>query len=574
VTPLKIDVALVDVYGMPAVGGGTWQVTVTGAPVALNGPVTYARSSLSVTLAVSSWTKIEIEIKPDRYARANFELSPGTSDPYRSDTLVTVKSASQSDVSVELPLLRVREAPGDFPTSVPKMGSNLKGPWVSRPPANMFAARTQPVYRELLENNWLLTLPNITSVEDSSSTTGVFGDPDKDGWSRFYTNRRGVVPIMLGAPMLLEYGEIGTSPAGPRFLVGIWAPNRLSSTIPTWRDVVVFQHPSTAIEAYPAVAFPFRDPYPYVVGENSALPQGHKDRSYQPYVNLALRYFVGEWIPYHRENNEAILVMPILPHPLPQQPDVREYGLPFRTPEGMLRLISEVNLFLHRIRYGFSGTNLIAWWGSTGTNEPTRNSVTTVAAPPTLRKLAVAAYSGATLRLDTLLTNERLSNSRYPNSLWGRGTLLATLNEFFDAWVETWGLDLLAASTTVPAATFEQHLKAWLDGKSNRRLLMGGSGTTGHSNPDTHYPTLAKAATSRISAQSTSAPGRHAMFWKGPGADPWKAIFCTNAYLSATNLDPSQTPQFPVSPTDDEAHGFMFRIASGFAFGETRVGVP
>jgi hypothetical protein len=115
--------------------------------------------------------------------------------------------------------------------------------------------------------------------------------------------------------------------------------------------------------------------------------------------------------------------------------------------------------------------------------------------------------------------------------------------------------------------------EAWVGAKSNRKFLMGGSGTTGHNDPDAHYPSLSKACASKVSVLSPTSAPRHASLWRGP-SDQWTAIFCTNAYLSASVPDTSRWPEFPVSPSDDEAHGFMFEIMSGFALGETTVGVP
>jgi hypothetical protein len=90
--------------------------------------------------------------------------------------------------------------------------------------------------------------------------------------------------------------------------------------------------------------------------------------------------------------------------------------------------------------------------------------------------------------------------------------------------------------------------------------------------PRQTYPTLAAASTS-VTVQSTSEPRRHARLWRGPD-DKWIGVFCTNAYLSASTPDPIPWPVFPVSPSDDDAHGFMFEIASGFAISWATVGMP
>ena len=566
--PLKINATLTDAAGAPTTGGGTWQVTVrnNGALVLDTAQVSYSGAALSASLAVAGpWTHLKIAVAPARYAPAGVELVPSSNGIYSDDPLTTVTALAQDTATLQIPLLRVREAVGVTPPSNPKAGDTLDGPWLSRLPGT-----SNSVYRELLVNPWFVKQPHVTTMFDSAPATGPFADPDKDGWDRFNTRNRSSDPANAGAAMLLEYGEIGSNASGgPRFLVGVWAPARTSSAVPAWRDMVAFFHPSTAKTWYPPVAYPFRPPYPYAVDDNPNVPPDDPDRTYQPYVNLALRYFVGDWSPYCLAGNESILVSPVLPNPVPKAPDNLEYGLPFRTPAGMARLLAEVNFFLHRIRYGFSSSNFDRWWGARALAAPVSSSA--VAKPPVLRQAAIAAYSAATPQLDSLLSGGILSSQRYSTDLWGVPS--AVLNQFMDAWLETWCLDLLADATTVLAADFETHLKAWVDANSRRKFFMGGSGTTGHSDPDAHYPKLSKASASRISAQSSSLATRRATLWRGPN-DRWTAVFCSNPYLSASALDRSRWPFFPIAPSADDAHGFMFEITSGFVLGTTAVGVP
>lgn len=570
--PVALDVTLVDADGSPATGNGMWQVIVrnSGAPVLDTGLVAYTGASLTTSLAVTgSWTHLKIVVQPDRYAPAAVELSP-TGGVYRDDPLVTVQTLQAATAKLQVPLLRLREAVGVQPRASPTKGSTLPGPWL-RSPAAPFSGRQAPVYRELLVTKWVLPHANVTSVTDSSPTTGAFDDPDKDAWDRFNTRNRPANPLDAGAAILLEYGEVGRSGlSGPRFLVGLWAPKRPSSSAspPQWRDVVAMIHPSTAKPEYPAVAYPFRDPYPYGVGENPNVPANDPDRLYQPYVNLPLRHFVNAWSP-QTGGSEAVWVMPIMPNPVPQQPDSQEYGLPFRTRAGLARLIAELNLFLHRMRYGISNTALDSWWGSeTGNTIPV--STSSEVKPPPVRNVAVAGFSAATTQVDKLLADEQLSNSRYPNEFWGRPGSKTT-TDFVNAWLETWSLDLTTGGATVASATFEAHLNTWVTANSKRKFFMTGSGTTGHDNPDAHYPTFARLTPTKITAQSTSVSARHATLWRGPGAQ-WKCMFCTNAYLSATAATPGKWPGFPVAPSQDEAHAFMYLVSLGLVFSESLVG--
>lgn len=563
---LNVEVKLIDAVGQPAVGGGTWQLIAhnNGAPVHDTGIVDYSAALLTASLPVAAWTHLKVVVAPKRYAEASVELNPSASGAYRDDSLTLVRELLPGSAKIDVPVLRIRETVGVMPPSPPQLGKPLAGPWLSVPPG-----KTTAIYRDLLVTNWLAARRSTTIRDDHDSKTGPFADPDGSGWNRFNTRARPSTPATDGAAMLLEYGEIGTAVTGTRFLVGLWAPTRLANaTVPTWRDVVAFIHPSTAKTWYPPVSYPFRPLYPFAVGDNPNVPAGVPGRTYQPYANLGLRYLVGEWSPFRLDGNEAVMISPIFPNPVNAKPDNEEYGLPFRTPSGMARLAAEVNLFLHRIRYGFSGNNFDRWWGARSMALPNFSSVESAA--PALRKLAVAAYSASTTQLDALLSDQALSNGRYPDDLWGAPK--PVLDAFSGGWRETWCLDMLTGSTTVLAATFEGHLHAWVRARSDRKFIMGGSGTTGHDDPDKLYPTLAKASTS-LTMQSPVEPRRHARLWRGPD-DKWLGVFCTNAYLSAATADPDRWPVFPVSPSDDEAHGFMFEIASGLAFGWTAVGVP
>jgi hypothetical protein len=533
-----------------------------------SGVLSYSAAKLTTTMPGSVvWTHLQVSVTPARYTATSVELAFPSMGIYRDDPLLVIKTLQADAAEFDMPLLRVREAAGIVPTTTPKVGDKLPGPWLQNLPG-----KTTVVYRELLANaGWLRVSSNVTTMFDSSPTTGVFAIPDSDGWDRFNTRNRNADPANAGAMLLLEYGEVGSNrTGGPTFLVGLWAPARQSSvSTPAWRDMGVFIHPSTAKTWYPPVAYPFGAPYPYGVGDNTTVPAGDPDRIWQPYVNLALKYLFGEWGRFYLAGNEAVWITPIFPNSVPQHPDDLEYGLPLRTPSGLARLLAEVNLYLHRIRYGFSGTNLDQWWGARTLTARTSSSVDAKAPP--LRRTAVAAYSAATPQLDALLVNEPLRNQRYPVGFWG--VPAAVLDQFQNAWLETWCLDLLADSTTVLPATFEDHLKRWVDAKSARSFYMGGSGTTGHTDPDAHYPMLSKASAANLKVQSSIDARRHAAMWRGPGKQ-WTAVFCSNPYLSAAALDTKRWPVFPVAPSPDDAHGFMFRITSGFILASTNVGVP
>ncbi len=566
-----VSVDLVDAVGVPAAGGGAWNVVVSnnGAVLQETGWAGYTGAKPVAMLdnglhSFGPWTHMNLSFKPNLYAPAAVTLNPTPTGDYRDDTLTTVKTLNQTAVYIQMPLLRLREPEGVIPPSQPHPGDRLAGPWLQLPPGQAI-----PLYHEICATDWMANLSNLTTLFDSNPTTGPFALPDNDGWDRFNNRVKSFQPLKAGAAMVLEYGEVGANGSGgPRFLVGLWAPARLTTNTPTWRDVITFIHPSTEKTWYPPVAYPFRAPYPYGVGDNTNAPSNNPDRTWQPYVNLALRYLVGELAPYRLDGNEAVMISPVFPHPGSSPSEQELYGLPFRTPAGLARLVAEVNLYLHRLHYGLSGFTFDRWWGKARATPTLYNSFAMVK-PPDLRRAAVAAYSSSTAQLDPLLTGQPLI--RYAANVWGAPD--PVVKAFNDAWLETWCLDLLADSTTVPAATFEQHLKDWVNAKSERTYIMGGSGTTGHNDPDTHYPQLSKASASNVPVQSPTVANRHGRLWRGPSGK-WKAIFCTNEYLNGTTADTKHWPPFPVAPNSDNAHHFMFRLTSGIAVQETKVGVP
>ncbi|MGI8562536.1 MAG: hypothetical protein ACR2MZ_03095 [Candidatus Dormibacter sp.] len=563
---VSISVRLLDAIGATPIGGGSWRLAIldNGKPVYEDQTnVAYTGGVLTATASVNSWTHLVLSVTPGRYAAAGVTLNRSTIGAYRDDPLTVVRKLELGAVDVDLPLLRLREAPGVSPDQTPTVGKELTGPWLrQRPPTE---------YRELSVTDWLTNRSPVRRVMDvTGAKGGVIGDADADAWDRFNTRNNASIPRNAGAGMLLEYGEVGSlSAAGARFLVGMWAPARADTTRPpTWRDIVAFIHPSTAKPWYPVVAYPFRRQYPYAVGENTQVPAADPDRIYQPYAHLAHQYIVGAWVHYHRAGNEAVIVTPIFPNPPDKDPDRLEYGLPFRTTSGMARLAAEVNMFLHRLGYGFSGFGFDRWWGAASIAPPHFSSIEVPA--PAVRKVAMAAYSASTTQLDTLLSGQELREMRYPSGTWG---VPDAVNSAFAAqWQETWCLDLLTGKATVPAATVERHLNDWVTANSGRRFVMGGSGTTGGSDPGALYPALSKAST-RVTGKSSSEPARSAEVWHGPDGK-WLALFCTNKYLSAAAAQGNDWPRYPVNPTDDEAHGFMFQIASGLAWGWTAVGNP
>ena len=183
--------------------------------------------------------------------------------------------------------------------------------------------------------------------------------------------------------------------------------------------------------------------------------------------------------------------------------------------------------------------------------------------------MAAACYSASSLQFHALLGDAAWADGRHDASAWGVPD--ATLSSFQAAWQENWCLDPLTNDTTVKAKDFESRLIAWLDARSDRRFLMGISGTTTGGDPAARFPAL--NARSTVAREQSQDGQRQAQVWiekSGKGL----LVYCNNAYLSAATSDTGSFPPFVANPDDDQAHGFMFRLASSLVHGWTKLGPP
>lgn len=580
---LQLDVRLVDAVGQSPEGGGTWRAFVKNGNALLHdtGMQPYQGSTLAVSMPITGpWSHISVQVKPDNYAPQGVTVNPSSGGVYRNNASVKVAlDSSGTGLRLELPLLRVREAPGVQVSVDPKPGNDLKAAWLS---TSSTTGSLSLRYREAHVTDWLMRL-GVRMVEPGPAPSAVLDDPDAPDWDRFRYRDGASDPTTAGAPLLLEYGAVGSNVGRePTFLVGIWASSSSGpGAVPEWRDMVAFYHPSTAKTWFPASSYPFRNNYPYSVTTNTQVPEGDKDRIFQPYVNLALKYPFGRWSRLLGGDRKIVMVIPILPHaapgPNPKQPsqDELDYGLPFRTQSGMDRLLTEVNLFLHQRRYGWSGVKLDDWWGARApTSQPPSPADSTNFFPderpaPQRRRTALATFSSSSPLLDFALRTTNLSSMHYPTRLWG---VPDVQKSFQPNWVETWCLDPLLGKTTVNPSQFEKSLMTWFNGAQNRRFLLANSGTTGGGNPSALFPAIQKLST-HLRRRAKGDAKRSAEVWWGPDSR-WIGMFCSNPYLSAVAGVTSPWPPFNAHPSDDDAHAFMHILAVGLALGWSTLGRP
>lgn len=578
--PVTITVTLVDATGEPAQGGGTWQVELykDRTRVGGAGPGLYETASLGASIAlgqeyapIGAWTKLVLTVIPNRYAPivVSAELeSNGT--VYIDDALTTAK-ISDITAALRVPLLRVRPATGVEPTAPPNVGSPLAGPWLVPVPRSQPKRSRYKALDELSGMGW--STPGglvLKRLEDRQGDTSPLNSPADPNWGRF-TTQSSSPPILTpdlasaGAPVVLEYGEVGADVRlGPAFLVGLWAPKLKSSNTPDSRplDFVAFIPPKTVLADYPPDAYPYRKAYPYVVAQDSDLP----NNLYQPYVRLALKYLTGVLAPYGLVAKQQIILTPVFPHPKNERDP--NFGQPFTSRPGLARLTREVAQLLARMQYQSQGPTGTGWWG---TEEPVAHRVTTPQPTPPAGRLAVASYSAGAAELTRLLTNTQLANS-YPRQFWGVSDQQLALA--MTGWIETWCLDLETDSTTVAAADFDNALTRWLGEGPARRFIIGGSGTTGGGHWSVMYPRI--HAKSGVTAVPSGGPPA-AFVWRGPEAK-WLAVFCTNSYLTASTPAAGAWPSFPMSANNpgtrdgQMAHDFMFTITTGLAIAWSQVG--
>ncbi|WP_327691071.1 hypothetical protein OG870_17280 [Streptomyces sp. NBC_00461] len=582
---LRLEVHLTDAVGQTPEGGGSWRAIVKDGNTLRHdtGVLPYQGNTWTADLPISAtWTHASLQLDPDRYAAQGVQVNPSAGGVYRNNSAARiVLDGGNTRLRLDLPLLRIREAPGVQIPSTPKPGDDPKAAWLTTSKSQTRAISLR--YREVNVNDW----PNARKtrmVTPGPAPSAVLDDPDHPDWGRLHHQDRSSDPSTAGAPLVLEYGEVGrTSATEPRFLVGIWAPAPAgSSAVPAWRDMVAFYHPSTAKTWFPADTYPFRNHYPYPVSSNTQVDPSHPDRLFQPYVNLALKYMFGHWSHFVDKDRQLVLVTPILPHPLPgpnpakPSRDENEYGLPFRAQSGLARLLTEVNLFLHQRRYGWSGTNLDDWWGARAPMGQPRSPAEVPTfflderAAPQVRRVAVAAFSSSSQLLEAALTTKDLpSAARYTGRNWGVPDVRKALLE---PWMETWCLDPLLGKTTVQAPVFEKNLMKWWSESESRRFLLANSGTTGGSNPGALYPAI-RTASSALRKRSKSDPNRNAEAWWGPN-QRWIGMFCSNPYLSAVADVLVPWPPFTAHPSSDDAHAFMHVLAVGLALGWSTLGRP
>jgi hypothetical protein len=200
--------------------------------------------------------------------------------------------------------------------------------------------------------------------------------PGTKGWKRFQSDPVIADLAAFGRFYWLEYAA---RPSNPRFVVAVWSPNLPFEMPPRSLDYVVFYSPTTANEEYAAATYPYGLVY-------TAAP-------FQKYLDLARKYLLDEFFFAYEmvaQRSRAVLVMPI-----GNAGDVGPWG----SGEGLLRLLREVGLFLHRqcrtSRLGLRSpiASPVELAGPNLRTTTTPIVATSFGAVPAVGKVAVAGFS-------------------------------------------------------------------------------------------------------------------------------------------------------------------------------------
>ena len=526
-----------------------------------------------------NWARATVTIDHDDYSPVTITLlwdAGGTlswSDP------ATQLSVSGGNQTLNVPLARVRFAPGQLPPFDLPTGDE-KGIYV--PQIKGVAQKYAGLGFLLSPVEHLRMLTDYTPAPAAGATAPVAPTCLKDlaavnGWPRYnWTESAKIDAGANGGFVWLEYGSRSTKPQQPRYLVAVWAP--ASAVKDNAVDMLVFQSPSTANDLYPQSRFPFRDKYPYTALKKESIdPDTRKPvpAKVQPYALLGYKYLFSptHLVPMTIASAKPLLViMPILPHPDPASSD--HAWRPFNSQAGLYRLLLEVKLFLEREGYNTGTFNFQRFNGAVAPMDGT-------AAPPpppafsaqnrpllNIRSIVTSAYSSGSIALNSLLTRGPLLGSAtdYPPDLFG-----ADPAEFEKRWQQFWGLDLfLGAKSGVDRAKFEKALLAWLSVRDARRLrVYHGGWTNENQKPATFYPALyAKLNTAPQIMTHPKLSDRWAADVR-ERAGHWNLTFFSAAALRSTVRDPAQ-PSFPIedgSKGDPPAaiHGFAAQLGFGHA---------
>ena len=265
---------------------------------------------------------------------------------------------------------------------------------------------------------------------------------NEPGWKRFHTLTQPVKPNDAGRVHLIEYGEVGTQKADPRFLVAVWMPHELAKVGRGAIDFIVWLTPNTAAPKYPFAQYPYKGDYPYALQARGLGTPTDPYFALQPYVELPFAH----WGNYHylayqmlAAKRSAAIVIPVAPS--------SDFEL-WESPTTLMRMLREICRWIPRDDDG---------------KTPKVHPV-----PPTVGRVAVSGFSSAVDRLNNLL-DRRGAALRYSENVWGS---MSDHFQFDRSWHELWSVDGAFHGNLRRHSEFLNKGARWVRDHTDRRLRI------------------------------------------------------------------------------------------------------
>ena len=364
------------------------------------------------------------------------------------------------------------------------------------------------------------------------------------GWARFQNDQIKVDTAALGRFYWVEYPQ---RPNSPKSVVAIWSPN-LSTVQPLIAmDFVVFFSPHTA--SYVAR-------YPYGLVPKTKPPD-------QQYTTLGKKYLVDEYFFVQQliaRRNPSVVVMPICNH---------GDWEPFTSGEGLLRLLREVAVFLHRQ----------CRTSRRGNMEPTADpdalcglnqrtvvgplTSTSFGAVPRVGRVAIGGFSTGIAIVKKIMTSWPVSLSR---ALWGiSGKESSSPQQLWTkSWRELWDLDGYHPQTG-GWPHYLDLLETWYGETADRIVRLYHSSGRVPPDPTTDTHKLYKLMLNAGIKLDRSVPPTTGVGWaRIMQGDRWTIVRMANSYV-----DHGPTNE---APPFDDAHHTTPRIGFSHAAGLTTLG--
>jgi hypothetical protein len=366
------------------------------------------------------------------------------------------------------------------------------------------------------------------------------------GWRRFKSDVRRVDVAALGRFFYLAWGD---RPAAPEQLVAVYSPNLANETPLDALDFVVFFSPGT---------WKFVPRFPYGLDRGVGVKQ--------PYLDLGVKYLVNEYfyvLQLLAHRNRAAVVMPICKR--------GQYG-PVAFGEGLLRLLREVALFLHRegrtSRLGNASlsTRPDLLGGASARDQLGAVRGTRLGAVPSVGRVAVAGFSSGMGPVKQLLTRWDVDAGR---PLWGippvPGSRAPAPQELWRrAFREVWDLDG-AHAPTGGWPSFLQALLAWYRADRERGVRLYHSEDTGTPDPKSDDAAIWRELRQRGVSVDREVPPTPGIGWATElGGPRWTVVRLANAYVSGG--PESEGPHL------SDAHHAVPKVGFSHAAGLTEVG--